>query len=129
MIQLELLRPESKLIFVRVNSNCEFVVRVDSKETVFDAYKLANEIQVWLKDYTRFTLFLEDLVIVSPDRPGDVTLFDTVNATMREAHWNPEQLAATLILALCGEEVPTEALYAIAEPLFEGWPNELRPIP
>lgn len=80
--------------------------------------------------YTRFVIYLEDCVFISP-QPGHIACFDIVTGQLaRTQGVTLTQLEALVTLAICGDEVEdAPALYAVAEPVIKGWPNACRPIP
>lgn len=64
-----------------------------------------------------------------------VEVSDMMSGKHQFAAWNYQQLGAVLyLMAGTGEDERTDQeltaiMYSIAEPLFEGWLPELRPIP
>lgn len=85
-----------------------------------------------LDGYESVTMFLEDLVVVVPER-GSVVFFDVVTGKDFRTKWTDEQIFTMLSVALFGDDDPsdpaTEAAYAELEPLLVNCPRECRPIP
>lgn len=81
--------------------------------------------------YARFTVYLEDTIVVSP-KPGFVVCFDAVTAIRWQSphFWTTDEIIAILSLALSGDEIPEAAqFYKEVEKLLESCPRECRPIP
>lgn len=97
-----------------------------SQWSPIDESAILDALPWYLKRYTRFTLWLEDLIITSPTH-GKVIAFDSYTGTVQRADWTVEQACAIIQLAIVGHG-PAD-LYQIAEAAIVGWANECRPIP
>jgi hypothetical protein len=70
-----------------------------------------------------------------PEVHWHIMIKDELSGKHREASWTYQQLGAVLyLMAGTGEDERTDKeltalMYSVAEPLFKGWPPELRPIP
>lgn len=61
----------------------------------------------------------------------DTTIMDNQTGAFRNVQLTPEQLSMVLQFNLHSDGEPTdfEEFYKELEPIFAGWPNNLRPIP
>lgn len=80
-----------------------------------------------LGKYKRWTVFSEDIILVSPAE-GEIVCFDTMTGTVDRGQLSKEQMVAVLRLCLEGDDIEGhQALYEIADEAIDGWAN--RPIP
>lgn len=83
------------------------------------------------------TLQLEDSIVVASinNQTGkwEGTITDRMTQTCKNFDgWSGPQMASLSALSICGGALPpniVDKMYAVAEPLLEGWPKELRPFP
>lgn len=86
------------------------------------------------------TFVAEDTTLVAewcgdPEVHWHIIVRDALSGKERQDSWTYQELGAVLyLMAGTGEDERTDkeltaVMYSIAEPLFKGWPAELRPIP
>lgn len=127
MINLEIVSV-SKTMILRANGQDDFEFYNEHCWTPVSKGEIRNKLPLWLKDYSRITMFLEDLILVCP-QPDIVVAFDTITAQeMRTNDWTKEQLCTVIRMSFLGDD-ENEQDYLEVEHLFANWPKECRLIP
>jgi len=79
-------------------------------------------IENWLKDYARFVLTLEDLILVSP-KPGELACFNTRCASIVRAQWTHENIVRLVAAAFTGV-----GDFCTLQLMLTDWPEKCKPI-
>lgn len=129
MIRTEIVVGNHTFYAHRESTNWQVDVDPVEAHQRMDDETFAKHFVKMIPDASRFAVYMEDMVLVCPEKFTLVALDTFTGATHRDT-LSIDGMQAVLALAIGGDDIEgSSALYAIAEKAIARWPNECRPIP
>lgn len=129
-VEIQGIRGDNRVISAERDAKAWKVATPGRREKEVSDIDLAIKVACFAESgYGRFTLYLEDVILVSPE-PDVLVAFDVVTGTTYRCDVTRDQLVTIIKLSLGNEEFPdTTEMYASLENVLAKWPDVCRPMP